>query len=35
MTIFIILITLLFASVSIAPLLVASVDADGLVSLPE
>lgn len=35
MTIFIILITLLFASISIAPMLVASVDVDGLVSLPE
>lgn len=35
MTIFIILITLLFASISIAPMLVTSVDADGLVSLPE
>lgn len=35
MTIFIIITTLLFASISIAPLLVTSVDADGLVSLPE
>ncbi len=35
MTIFIIIITLLFASVSIAPILAASVDVDGLVRLPE
>lgn len=35
MTIFIILITLLFVSISIAPMLVASVDTDGLVHLPE
>ena len=35
MTIFIIITTLLFAAISIAPMLVASVDADGLVCLPE
>ena len=35
MTIFTIIITLLFASISIAPMLIASVDTDELVHLPE
>jgi hypothetical protein len=35
MTILIILLTLLFAVVSFSPIIVASVDVDGLVSLPE
>ena len=35
MTIFIILITLLFASISIAPMFITSADTDALIILPE
>lgn len=35
MTIFVILITLLFAALSLAPVLAASADADALVCLPD